>query len=127
MASSFIVTLLKRMYGCDPLGERNSSSLSFKEIVCACNVADGLQDMQESAETGRSRICKAQWLAETGSNMQVFLKKDEGGQGLRWPGINSGCRRCWINVRMARQPTKARQTDQINEMRLFRSRDSLTS
>ena len=27
-ASSFIVTLLKRMYGCGPLGERNSNFLS---------------------------------------------------------------------------------------------------
>jgi hypothetical protein len=55
-------------------------------------------NMREPAETGQSRICKAQWLAGTGSNMQVFSKKDDGGQGFKGPGINSGCRRWAMKV-----------------------------
>jgi hypothetical protein len=42
---------------------------------------------------GRARIRKGWRLNGTGANLQVLLTKDEGGQGLKEPGINSGYNR----------------------------------
>src|SRR5580698_5391932 len=47
-------------------------------------------DLQETAETGRSRICKAQWLAGTVLKYAGFLEKGRGRAGVRGACINSG-------------------------------------
>jgi xanthine dehydrogenase YagT iron-sulfur-binding subunit len=55
-------------------------------------------DMQEAVKAGRFRPPPSRGQAmlsglwRTGADLQVLWKKDEGGQGLKEPGINSGCR-----------------------------------
>ena len=70
-----------------------SNCLDRSRPLAARRVAD----MQEAVEAGRFRppsrgqaVLSGLW--RTGADLQVLWKKDEGGQGVKEPGIKSGCK-----------------------------------